>query len=85
MHILIYLSIVVNAEAAEAHAAREMAAELIRIADLLEDRVLFRAADSLTKKLRTSPLQVRNNIKVQPNLISSDSTSSSFILSFCFW
>ncbi|XP_043119946.1 BH3 interacting domain death agonist [Puntigrus tetrazona] len=42
----------VNAE--EDRAAREMAAELIRIADLLEHRVLSQAADSLTKKLRRS-------------------------------
>lgn len=55
---LLYFSIVVNAE--EAHAAREMAAELIRIADLLEHRALSQAADSLTKKLKISPLQVRN-------------------------
>ncbi|XP_056622424.1 BH3 interacting domain death agonist [Triplophysa dalaica] len=46
----------VNAE--EAHAAREMAAELIRIADLLEHGALSQAADSLTKKLKISPLQV---------------------------
>lgn len=58
-----YFSIVVNAE--EAHAAREMAAELNRIADLLEHRVLSQAADSLTKKLKTSPLQVREIITNQ--------------------
>uniref|UniRef100_A0A8C1FEN9 BH3-interacting domain death agonist n=1 Tax=Cyprinus carpio carpio TaxID=630221 RepID=A0A8C1FEN9_CYPCA len=45
----------VNAE--EAQAAREMAAELIRIADLLEHRVLSQAADSLTKKLCSSQEQ----------------------------
>uniref|UniRef100_A0A671NXN5 BH3-interacting domain death agonist n=1 Tax=Sinocyclocheilus anshuiensis TaxID=1608454 RepID=A0A671NXN5_9TELE len=45
----------VNAE--EAQAAREMAAELIRIADLLEHRVLSQAADSLTKKLCRSQEQ----------------------------
>lgn len=49
----------VNAE--EAQAAREMAAELIRIADLLEQRVLSRAANSLTKKLSTSTFQVWSN------------------------
>lgn len=37
-----------------------MAAELIRIADLLEQRVLFQAAETLTKKLDTCPEQVRN-------------------------
>ncbi|ROL43262.1 BH3-interacting domain death agonist [Anabarilius grahami] len=41
----------------EARAAREMAAELIRIADLLEQRVLFQAAETLTKKLDTCPKQ----------------------------
>ncbi|KAK9958978.1 hypothetical protein ABG768_011071 [Culter alburnus] len=41
----------------EARAAREMAAELIRIADLLEQRVLFQAAETLTKKLDTCPEQ----------------------------
>ncbi|NP_001073295.1 BH3 interacting domain death agonist isoform X1 [Danio rerio] len=46
----------VNAE--EARAAREMAAELIRIADLLEQSVLSQAAESLTKKLRSSQEQV---------------------------
>ncbi|KTG35544.1 hypothetical protein cypCar_00013273 [Cyprinus carpio] len=46
----------VNAE--EAQAAREMAAELIRIADLLEHRVLSRAAVSLTEKLCKSQEQV---------------------------
>uniref|UniRef100_A0A672MM88 BH3-interacting domain death agonist n=1 Tax=Sinocyclocheilus grahami TaxID=75366 RepID=A0A672MM88_SINGR len=45
----------VNAE--EAQAAREMAAELIRIADLLEHRLLSQAADSLTKKLCRSQEQ----------------------------
>ncbi|XP_073707034.1 BH3 interacting domain death agonist [Garra rufa] len=45
----------VNGE--EAQAAREMAAELIRIADLLEQRVLSQAADSLTKKLCRSQEQ----------------------------
>ncbi len=54
-----YLSISVNAE--EAQAAREMAAELIRIADLLEQRVLSQAADSLTKKLGRSQEQVGRN------------------------
>ncbi|XP_067275896.1 BH3 interacting domain death agonist isoform X2 [Pseudorasbora parva] len=44
--------------AVEAQAAREMAAELIRIADLLEQRVLFQAADHLTKKLSTCPTQL---------------------------
>lgn len=37
-----------------------MAAELIRIADLLEQSVLFQAAETLTKKLDTCPKQVRN-------------------------
>ncbi|XP_059362497.1 BH3 interacting domain death agonist [Carassius carassius] len=46
----------VNAE--EAQAAREMAAELIRIADLLEQRVLSQAADTLTKKLYRSQEQL---------------------------
>ncbi|KAK2894713.1 hypothetical protein QQF64_012371 [Cirrhinus molitorella] len=46
----------VNAE--EAQAAREMAAELIRIADLLEHRVLSQAADSLAKKLCRSHEQL---------------------------
>ncbi|XP_051727059.1 BH3 interacting domain death agonist [Ctenopharyngodon idella] len=41
----------------EAQAARELAAELIRIADLLEQRVLFQAAETLTKKLDTCPTQ----------------------------
>ncbi|KAK7152113.1 hypothetical protein R3I94_008446 [Phoxinus phoxinus] len=40
-------------DAEQARAAREMAAELIRIADLLEQRVLFQAAETLTKKLDT--------------------------------
>ncbi len=57
--LLMYLSISVNAE--EAQAAREMAAELIRIADLLEQRVLSQAADSLTKKLGRSQEQVGRN------------------------
>ncbi|XP_051512410.1 BH3 interacting domain death agonist [Myxocyprinus asiaticus] len=48
-----------NAE--EAQAAREMAAELIRIADLLEHRALSRAADSLTKKLNASSMQCWSN------------------------
>nr|XP_055029316.1 BH3 interacting domain death agonist isoform X1 [Misgurnus anguillicaudatus]XP_055029317.1 BH3 interacting domain death agonist isoform X1 [Misgurnus anguillicaudatus]XP_055029318.1 BH3 interacting domain death agonist isoform X1 [Misgurnus anguillicaudatus]XP_055029319.1 BH3 interacting domain death agonist isoform X1 [Misgurnus anguillicaudatus] len=47
----------VNAE--EAQAAREMAAELIQIADMLENRVLSRAANSLTKKLSTSTYQLQ--------------------------
>ncbi|XP_052438160.1 BH3 interacting domain death agonist [Carassius gibelio] len=46
----------VNAE--EAQAAREMAAELIRIADLLEQSVLSQAAESLTKKLYRSQEQL---------------------------
>lgn len=45
----------VNAE--EAQAAREMAAELIRIADLLEQSVLSQAAESLSKKLCKSQEQ----------------------------
>lgn len=57
--LLMYLSISVNAE--EAQAAREMAAELIRIADLLEQRVLSQAAESLSKKLCRSQEQVRQN------------------------
>ncbi|KAK9958977.1 hypothetical protein ABG768_011071 [Culter alburnus] len=46
-----------NIDDEEARAAREMAAELIRIADLLEQRVLFQAAETLTKKLDTCPEQ----------------------------
>ncbi len=57
--LLMHLSISVNAE--EAQAAREMAAELIRIADLLEQSVLSQAAESLSKKLCKSQEQVRQN------------------------
>ncbi|XP_077104995.1 BH3 interacting domain death agonist [Siphateles boraxobius] len=45
-------------DADQARAAREMAAELIRIADLLEQRVLFQAAETLTKKLNTCGTQL---------------------------
>nr|ARQ18607.1 BH3-interacting domain death agonist [Gobiocypris rarus] len=44
--------------AVEAQVARDMAAELIRIADLLEQRVLSQAAETLTKKLDTCPTQL---------------------------
>lgn len=57
---LLCISISVDAE--QAQAAREMAAELIRIADLLEQRVLFQAAETLTKKLDTCDTQVRQMI-----------------------
>ncbi|XP_056112551.1 BH3 interacting domain death agonist [Rhinichthys klamathensis goyatoka] len=45
-------------DAEQAQAAREMAAELIRIADLLEQRVLFQAAETLTKKLDSCDTQL---------------------------
>ncbi|CAM4581663.1 unnamed protein product [Leuciscus chuanchicus] len=53
---LLCISISVDAE--QAQAAREMAAELIRIADLLEQRVLYQAAETLTKKLDTCDPQL---------------------------
>lgn len=40
-----------------------MAAELIRIADLLEQRVLYQAAETLTKKLDTCDPQVKQMIE----------------------